>query len=163
MVAEARKMPEDPDRRGEETPRDERGRIKWRDVRYPGVLHSLYLRPKDGANTREGEEHSFMCATEDSFEQVVAFYEKLPAGGLPKQAAAGAGKQPVNAREMTGEMRDDSQVPQGPDDKKLLPRPVKLRLFRYQLVPGGSFVIVVSRADGEKHTHILFSSFIPSR
>lgn len=147
----------------EETPREvvEQRRIKWEDWQYPNVAHTFY-RGFDGAKTWH-----VVCASADSFDDVVAFFaKKLPAGNGVKQDFAFDNSQTPPVRfpktESFGGWEDSIRVPEPADKVAGNPRPVKMRFFSYQVIPGGSVTILVSRADNEKHTHIIFWSLLPS-
>jgi hypothetical protein len=136
-------------------------RAKWEDWQYPNVAHTFY-RGFQGDKTWQ-----VVCATADDFDQVVAFYEKkLPAGnGVKQDFAIDPNQNPpvkIPRTEAFGGWQDSVRVPEAKDTQGNQPRPVKVRLFSHQVVPGGSYVIVVSRAEVEKHTHIIFLSLLPS-
>jgi len=114
--------------------------------RYPGASMPVGARMGDGGNPLMP---SVVCqavlTTPDSIDKVIGFYENKTGVDRPTGGARGESKAP------------EAVVVSSQDDSR--GRPVAIRILVVN-GPGTSTTLVISRADGEKETHIAWSHHI---
>jgi len=123
----------------------------WQEWKYPGITVEV-------STSRGMEGHilgqvirpqvCFIGTTPDEFDKVVAHYaEKCPESRLPAEF----GTEGVRGTVVQSNQLDDSCTSTRRGNP---PRPVKLKGFAVQTA-SYSLVVIISRAEGEKETHIL--------
>jgi hypothetical protein len=123
------------------------------DWKYPGIKMPRGAQISDGGFSGiQSAKLQAVFTTPDSFEKVVSFYENkfgVTAEGKAKPAAKNSDDKPSEPQSVI--TQDDSKD-----------RPLAMRVFVVNRADT-STTIVVSRATGEKETHIAWSEFIRIR
>jgi hypothetical protein len=127
----------------------------WKEWKYPGCAEHDFTKVGGGqsAGVKTPMHYDLVMTTKDDLEKVLGFYvEKTGISLLSSHTGEGAGGKNDDVWFVTSDSRSPSEV----DQTATKDRPVRTKMFGKRTATY-DLTMFVSRANDEKHTHIILS------